>query len=153
MKMHENLNKLIPGLQKWNNGAGIDPASWINCYARYDMAMGYAMLFWPDFVLYEDCVFIQQPDPQSYASWMKSCNGDKTQVEGTINHRHITDMFLNSEVQPTKEMVIHIGRLLKDMWSCRLKRDFPERNIQIEFFEDDSDNLVDYQITIFQERG
>ena len=153
MKLHEDLDKLLPDLGAWNNGTGIDPEGWINCFARYDLAMGYALMFWPDFVIYDDCVFLYEPDPQNYQSWMASCNGDKTRVEGAMNHRHITDMFRNSDVRPTKETVVHIGRLLKDMWSCRLKRDFPERQIRVEFYDSDSEDLVDYQITVFQERG
>jgi len=115
--------------------------------------MGYALLFWPDFVIYDDCVFLREPDAQNYQNWMQCSNGDKTRVEGVMNHRHITDMFCNSAVDPTKDMVVHIGRLLKDMWSCRLKRDFPERRIRVEFYDDDSDDLMDYQITVYQERG
>jgi hypothetical protein len=150
--MHENLNKLIPGLQEWNNGKGIDPASWINCYARYDLALGYSLLFWPDFVLYDDCIFINEPDHKNYESWLSNCKGDKSCVERLMNHRHILDIFLNSEMQPTKEIVRQIGRVLKDMWTCKLKRDFPERNVCVEFYDDDSDKLLDYEITVFQER-
>ncbi|MCX7015883.1 MAG: hypothetical protein NTW86_25565 [Candidatus Sumerlaeota bacterium] len=151
--MHENLDKLIPELPLWNNGAGIDPESWVNSFARCDHAAGYALLFWPDFVLYDDCVFLSQPDPQHYADWLSSCHGDKTRVEGLMNHQHILDMFCNSEMKPTKELVAHIGRLLKDMWSCKLKRDFPDRPIRVECYGDDSDDLIDYQITVFHDRG
>ena len=152
MKLHGNLRALIPGLPAWNNGAGIDPESWIGCYARYDLAIGYALLFWPDFVIYDECIFIREPDKKIYASWMEQCKGDKTRVEGVMNHRHIVDMFLNSETKPTKDVVRHIGHLLKDMWSCRLKRDFPDRPIKVEFFDDDSDDLVGYELTVFQKR-
>lgn len=152
MKLHDKLDQLIPKLAAWNNGAGIDPWGWINCLARYDQAMGYALIFWPDFDIYDDCIFTHEPDPQNYQSWMSRRKGDKTRVEAMLNHQHITGLFFNSEMKPTKDIVLHIGRTLKDMWSCRLKRDFPDRRIRVEFHEADSDELVDYQITVFQER-
>ena len=156
--MHENAGKLIPELSLWNNGHGISLEGWISCIGRYDHAIGYATLFWPDFVLYDDCVFVGEPNPKNYQEWMTQCDGDKTGVEAVINHRHILDIFPSSvfpdsDFKPTKEIVIHMGRLLKDMWQCKLQRDFPERRIKVEFAGDDPVDLLDYVITVFHERG
>jgi hypothetical protein len=150
--MHEDASRLIPELPLWNNGKGISLGAWTSCIARYDHAIGYATLFWPDFVLYDDCVFLYEPDPEIYQEWMTGCKGDKSEVERVMNHRHITDMFINSEIEPTKEIIMHLGRLLKDMWQCRLQRDFPERCIKVELFDDGNDDLAQYQITVFQVR-
>jgi hypothetical protein len=150
--MHENVTKLIPELALWNNEAGISAEDWIACVAEYHLAMGYAILFWPDFFLYDDCIFIGQPGIGNYEHWMTHCRGSKTEVEAMMNHSHIVDMFLNSDFKPTKEVVRHIGRLLQDMWSCKLKRDFPDRQVRVEFHDDDSDDLLSYEITFFQER-
>ncbi len=78
--MHEDAQRLIPGLSEWNNGAGIDLAGFLSAIARYDHAIAYATMFWPDFVLCDDCVFLHNPDPRIYQDWLKRCNGDKTQV-------------------------------------------------------------------------
>jgi hypothetical protein len=137
----------------WNNGEGISMKGWIGCIARYDHAIGYAALFWPDFVLYDDCLFVTEPSPENYQEWMTRNDGDRTRVEAMINHRHIQDIFMNSEFEPTKEIVVHVGKLLKDMWQCKLQRDFPERRIRVEFYGDDPIDLLDYVITVFQERG
>lgn len=150
--MHENAEQLIPGLAEWNNGNGIDVHGYLSCIARYDHAVAYATLFWPDFVLHDDCVFFHPPDPDTYRNWMTQCKGDRAQVEAVMNHHHIVDIFLNSEIEPTREAVLHLGRLLKDMWQCRLRASFPERRFKVEFYDDDSDDLLDYQITVFQER-
>jgi hypothetical protein len=150
--MHQDADKLIPELRQWNDGRGISLDAWTSCIARYDHAVGYATIFWPDFVLYDGCVLLCEPDPASYRDWMAHCGGNKTAVEQVMNHRHIADIFINSEIAPTKELVVHIGRLLKDMWQCRLRRDFPDRLIKVEFYEDGSDDLLQYHVTVFHER-
>jgi hypothetical protein len=39
------------------------------------------------------------------------------------------------------------------MWQCRLPRDFPRRGIKVEFFDDDTDDLRQYEITAFLGRS
>jgi hypothetical protein len=150
--MHEQVAELISELAAWNNGAGISAKEWVTCIGRYDHAMGYAILFWPDFVLYDECIFAGQPDAKAYEQWLTTCHGGKTEVEAVMSHLHIADLLVNSNFKATREVVRHIGRLLKDMWSCKLRRDFPERQVTVEFHDDDSDDLLSYQITFFQER-
>ncbi|HEX2972895.1 MAG TPA: hypothetical protein VHP11_11210 [Tepidisphaeraceae bacterium] len=151
--LHEHVESLIPELAQWNNGNGISLRLWLDCIGRYDHAVAYAALFWPDFVLHDDCIFIDAPDAQNYENWMRQCGGDRRQVEAVINHRHIVDLFTNSEFEPTKQLVIHVRRLLEDMWSCKLRREFPDRHFVVECYGDGSDDLLDYQITVFQQRG
>ena len=150
--MHENAEQLIPDLPRWNNGNGADVSAFLCYIARYDHAIAYATLFWPDFILHDECVFLDPPDAKTYSNWMVQCKGDRTQVEAVMNHHHIVDIFVNSEVEPSREIVLHLGRLLKDMWQCKLQASFPERRFKVEFYDDDSDDLLDYQITVFQER-
>ena len=40
-------------LAAWNNGAGIDLESWTGCEGRFALAVGYAAIFWPEFVEFE----------------------------------------------------------------------------------------------------
>jgi hypothetical protein len=74
-------------------------------------------------------------------------------VEATINHRHIIDIFPNSEFPANIPIIIYLGELLKEMWSCKLKIDFPERQFQIDFDSEEDGNLSRYEITLFQIRG
>lgn len=150
--MHENVEKLIPELSEWNNGTGINLSSWLGCVGRYDHAIAYAALFWPDFCLHDGCVFLDAPDLGNYDQWMHHSGGNRTSVERVMNHRHIVDVFRNSDFAPTKDIVLHVGWLLKEMWSTKLKRDFPDRPIKVEFYGTDSDDLLACQITVYQER-
>lgn len=150
--MDNPASRLIPELAAWNNGDGVDLVSWIGCIGRYDHALGYAAIFWPDFEFYDGCIFLRHPDPKTYQDWMVRCNNDRTAVESMMNHRHIVDLFPNSEFPPTKEIVLHLGRLLKDLWTCKLAREFPDSRVTVEFAETASDDLLSYVITLFQQR-
>ena len=46
---------------------------------------------------------------------------------------------------------MQLGRLLRQMWECKLQRDFPERQVVFRFLEEDCEDLLDYEITFFQE--
>ena len=149
--MHEHAHELIAELPQWNNGEGIDLPGFIGCVGRYDHAIGYATIFWPDFVIYEDCICVAPPDPVNFRTWLSRFKGNRTETEKMINHLHIADLFVNSEYPPTGRILHHMGKLLQDMWGCRLRRDFPERQISVQFFEDDAAGLTDgYIITVWQ---
>jgi len=147
---------LIPELAKWNNGKGISVELWINGLGNFEHAIAYGRLFWPDFVEYDGCIFLSQYfDIENYNNWMKSTKGNKTAVEKVMNHRHIVDYFPNSpKPQPTKEQMVYFGNYLKELWDCKLKRDFPERNIVVEFFEGEDvvDDVYDFEILFYQNR-
>jgi hypothetical protein len=145
-----NIEMLIPELAAWNNGRGATVGSWISGIGRYDHAIGYSTIFWPKFVVYDDCVFRQSMDAETYRQWMDGCRGDKSAVEAAANHKHIADLFVNSESRPSKDVVLYLGSTMREMWSCKLKMDFPSRQFDVEFPYGDTAQLVDYQITFFQ---
>jgi len=47
--------------------------------------------------------------------------------------------------------VVYLGTALKDIWSAKLRRDFPTRSITVSFPEGEYDDLTDYEITFFQD--
>lgn len=163
-----NYQKLIPELKDWDlnyqstesakrilgrevNIAPFD--SWTNANARYDHFVMYARMIWPEFLEYDDCVFLAKGfSSESYRQWRKQL--DKTQTEVMLNHTHITDLFLNSSFQPNLEIVTFIGRYLKEVWTEKLKRDFPNRRFVVSFPEEPAtpDDLVSYEITFYQDR-
>jgi hypothetical protein len=145
-----NIEMLMPELAASNNGRGVTVGSWISGIGRYDHAIGYSTIFWPEFVVYDDCVFRQSMDAETYRQWMDGCGGDKSAVEAVANHKHIVDLFVNSEFRPSKDVVLYLGSILREMWSCKLVRDFPSRQFDVEFPCGDAAQLVDYQITFFQ---
>ena len=98
--LHWRAADLIPELREWNDGKGISLADWANAVGRYDYAIAYAPIFWPDFVLHDDCVFRLNPGAENYATWISSLHGDRSKVEAVINHLHIMDMFASEGLNP-----------------------------------------------------
>lgn len=150
--MNTDLAKLIPELQEWNDGGGIEVRAWLSCVGDYQHAIAYGSLFWPQFTEHDGCIFFQDFSTETYEGFMKQAEGDKKRVEAVMNHRHILDLFPNVQSEPTKEQIIHLGHLLRDMWQCKLNRDYPGRRITVSFLEDDCGDLLDYQVTFFQEQ-
>jgi hypothetical protein len=151
--LHDRAAELIPELHRWNDGRGITLADWANAVGRYDYAIAYASVFWPDFFLHDDCVFRLDPKAENYAEWMSSLKGDRSKVEAMINHLHILDMFTSEGFEPTPQVVVHVASVLKDMWLCKLQRDFPERQFKVEIHDGQPDDLLTYEITFFQDRA
>ena len=152
MTTSPDFTKMLPELQAWNNGKGIDAESWIRCIGRFDHAVGYGQLFWPEFTIHDDCIMFADFTVESYDSWMKHTSGRRAPVEAVMNHRHILDLFSADASDVSRELVLYLGRLLRDMWSCKLKRDFPDRDILVSFPDEHYDDLIDYQITIYHQK-
>lgn len=146
-----NYADLIPELKAWNNGAGIDIVSWIGCEGDYEHLIGYGCIFWPEFKEHGDCVFFADRfTEKNYSAFMERTQGDKTAVEAVMNHWHIKEMFCSAT--PTREMILYVGRLLKDIWQTKLNRDFSSRSITVSFAEDFEEDLLNYEISFFQNR-
>ena len=81
---------------------------------RYDYAIAYASIFWPDFILHDDCVFRLDPGSRKLRSMdVRQLHGDRSKVEAMINHLHIMDMFASEGFEPTPQVVVHIARVLQ----------------------------------------
>jgi hypothetical protein len=149
--MHENVHLMIPELGQWDDKRIITPWAWMGIIGRFDHAIGYSAIFWPDFVLVDDCIFVEAPSAELYERWMSQQNRNRMEVEAVINHRHIVELFPRSGFVPARDVIAHLGVLLKDMWSCKLVRDFPGRHVTVNVYGSESADLVDHQITVFQE--
>lgn len=144
---------LVPETRAWNNGTGIDLESWISSVGSIDHAIAYGELFWPEFKEFDGCIFFADFSQDAYRGFLVQTKGDKQAVEAVMNHRHIVDLFCGREPRPTREQLVYFGRLLKEMWTAKLQRDFPGRRFVVSFTEKPSNDLLDYEISFFQERG
>jgi len=142
---------LIPEMRNWNNGSGIAVEDWFACSASFDLMIAASYLYWPEFVVYEGCVFklpFTQNDRDNYHRLSRIENVSKSYIEERINNETIVDLFPN--VSPTLDQVLFIGRTLSDAWKTKLSRDFPDRSFVVSFQELEGDKLEDYEITFFQ---
>jgi hypothetical protein len=148
--VRQDFDELIPELRGWNDGAGITVRSWIGCIGQYDHAIGYSTIFWPTFTVHGEYVFLDSPSAEGIQQWVDLCQGDKREVESALNHRHLVDLFRNSSFGPNHEILEAMGFLLKDMWSCKLKIDYPSRFFEVLLDMGTEATLQDYQITIYE---
>ena len=139
---------LVPETRDWNGGRGISVADWIECVGSVEHAIGYGELFWPEFVELDGCVFFAGVTEGNYKAFLEQTGGDKRAVEAVLNHRHLLDLFVDS--QPTREQVVYLGRLLREMWAAKLARDFPARRFVVRFPEAGRVDLLDYEVSLYQ---
>jgi hypothetical protein len=140
--------ELIPELPSWNNGKGIDPKGWIECVGNYELATGYSLVFWPNFVRFEGYVLREGFSEESLRSFERTEYSDRMSVEAVMNHVHIVD--IHRSVEPTEAQLRYLGRVLKDIYEAKLGRDFPELRIIVSFHDEAGLDLDDYQLTFWQ---
>jgi hypothetical protein len=141
--------EIIPELKLWHQ-QGMEVSSFLISHASPDKFISYSEMFWPEFTEFDGCVFFAAGfSEKNYREWRRQL--EKKQTEAMLNHRHIHDFFLNAKEKPTRAATIFIGRLLKEIWGLKLSHDFPKRKFVVSFPEDYSDQLIDYEVSFFQE--
>src|SRR5882724_9427403 len=123
--MSTHYTKLIPELPLWNDGKGIEIDSWLGCRGDFQLAIAFSRLFWPKFVEHDDCVLFEEFSPKTYDDFFSSCRGDRSAVEAVMNHQHILDLFHHASDDATADQLIYLGRVLKNIYTVKLKHDFP----------------------------
>ena len=152
-----DYNEIITDLDAWesHNGFHIGADGWLQGSGSFNLAVAFTSLFWPEFTVHEDSVFhgpFSELDERNFDSFSKKSGDDPTPTEVAMNHRHIVDLFPNEDGMPTRDQVLFLGRILKEMWTAKLKLDFPDRRFVVSFPEDYTEDLVDYEITFWEER-
>jgi hypothetical protein len=140
-------------IQPLKDSGATTAADWIADTGNFESLIGYLDLVWRDFVLHDGCLLPEGFNPKNYDAWMQSTNQDRTSVEAVMNHIHILDLFSTQRESPTLAQVLVIGRVLREMWTAKLAREYPHLSIKVSFPDDQTfDDLLDYQITVYQNR-
>jgi hypothetical protein len=142
-------------LQSWNSGSGIDLETWIECSGSFTLAVGYAAIFCPEFVEFEDYILRCRditPHVIQAIRGFESRNGTTPRsVEWVLNHLHIADIHHNGCSDLSADKLIFIGNMLKKIYEARLAFLFPQKPCIVEFYTpDDQNNLDDYQLSFWQ---
>lgn len=146
-----DFNTLIPEMKDWNGGKGIEIDSWIPCCANHKILVGCARILWPNFFEHDGCIFLgDSVNETNYQAFLKQADGNKQRVEAVMNHQHVAHLFATE--LPSRELVLYVGRLMKEIWEVKLRHDFPDRKITVFFPEKDDLELLDYELTFFQEQ-
>ena len=140
--------KLIPELPSWNHGAGIDAESWISCVGNYELATGYSLIFWPKFVRFDGYVLHEGFSEDSLRGFEDATDGNRIAVEAVMNHIHLADIHGN--VEATEIQLRYLGRVLKEIYEVKLRRDFPTTRFIVSFNDDAGLDSRDYELTFWQ---
>jgi hypothetical protein len=153
-----NDEKLIPELSEWRklNGYDFSIEDWIVSEGNVKHAIGYSILFWPEFVEHEDCVFLENHfNKGNFENWKNSGYVENyAQIEAVLNHIHILDLFGTDEKKDevNYEQILFLGDRLLKMLSAKLKVEYPGRKFIFKFNGDEKLIAFDeYEITFYQE--
>jgi len=140
---------LIPELKDWNNGDGIDVGSWVGCSGGFQLAIGYSTLFWPSFVAFEGYVLREGFTIEG----LRACErqgSDRKAIESLMNHIHIADTHYLGCPDISRERVVYLGRVLREIYTAKLAWQFPERSFTVHFDDSEFEELTSYQLTFYQ---
>jgi hypothetical protein len=143
--MNADFKKLVPEITKWNNGQGVNISSWIEMMGDYAHAVGYSVIFWPSFIEKDGCVF--RANVTNIEQWSKAYNGDRQAIESTANHFHLCDLHCNDTEGNTPERLQYLASVLKEIYTCKLKLDFPQKSFRVDVYNEAEGPVV----TFYQE--
>ena len=96
------------------------------------------MFFWPDFIVYDDCVFLAcQFSKQGYKHWTKSLAARplrKAAIEGLMNHIHVSEAFVNTPSRISRRLAKDVCAAVCESWRSKLASEFPDREFDVNFF-------------------
>ncbi len=138
-------------LAAWNNGAGIDLESWIGCKGTFSLAVGYATVFWPEFVVFDGYVLRAGFSVASLRGFEKQRDINRKAVEWNMNHLHIADIQFYGCPDASKDKLILLGNVLTEIYQAKLAWQLPDHPCKVELYTpDDKDDLLEYQISFWQ---
>lgn len=145
-------------LGAWNNGKGIELESWVGCSGSFSLAVGYATIFCPKFVEFEDYIF-QSSEPVC-EEFEKNIKGFESQedstplsVEWVINHLHIADLQYRSCEDISTDKLIFLGNVLKEVYEARLAYLFPDKPCVVKFYIPEApEDYDEYQLSFWQKK-
>jgi hypothetical protein len=148
MKIPESMKS---DLAAWNGDAGIDIESWVGCVGNFSLAVGYASVFWPEFVLFEGYLLRSDFSEASLRGFEGQKDSSRKSVEWVMNHVHVADTQRCGCEDASKDKLILLGNVLKEVYEAKLLWQFPDRPCRVELYvPNDEENLMEYQLSFWQ---
>jgi len=138
-------------LAAWNNGAGIEIESWIGCEGNFSLAVGYVSVFWPEFILFDGYILRNGFSEASLQGFAQRQGTNRRSVEWLMNHLHIADIQYYGCKDASKDKLLLLGNVLKEIYEAKLLWQFPDNPCRVEFYiPEDEDDLMEYQLSFWQ---
>jgi hypothetical protein len=139
-------------LAAWNNGRGIDLESWVGCSGNFGLAVGYAAIFWPEFIECEGYILRAGFSLDSLRGFEQRTGLDRARVESVMNHLHIADIQYYGCPDGSPDKLLRLGTVLKEIYEARLRWQFPSRPCRVSLFvPDEPEDLMQYELTFWQQ--
>jgi len=127
----------IKGLGRFRsdfNNPRLNLRDFIKYKSDFDLAFAFCKLFFPDFVQAEGCVILAEAyDPVTFQDWKHRLHGRTQDLETTLNHTHIYDLFSESEENEDVSLEIcdEIAKHIAKSWTNALKEAFPDKKFTV----------------------
>jgi hypothetical protein len=130
----------IPAFQHWNNNAPIsqrdDWKSYQAFRARVDQLLCFIDILWPEFIERNNFILRRGNVPKDWEQFIRKAqesNWSHLDIEYTINHVHINDLFINDPDlnQIGDDVYGFLADTIANMWRCRLKELYPEKQFVV----------------------
>lgn len=137
--------ELVPDLKNWRdvNNSSFSIGDWIGVYATPELMVGFASIFWPEFIVVDGCIFLKDSYcKETFETWMESMNGDLEEVQGVMNHTHIYDLFQGEKGKTLNiQQVSYLSKILLSAWSAKIKQDFPDLSVEVQICDYDENDV------------
>ena len=148
MKIPDSMKTELAAL---NEGKEIDLESWIRWDGNFSRAVGYTTIFWPEFVEFDGYILRNGFLEDSLRGFERQQAGNRKSVECVMNHLHIADIHYRDHEGASKDKLLLLGNVLKEIYQAKLHWQFPDRPCTVEFFiPDDPQDVLGYEISFWQ---
>jgi hypothetical protein len=131
----------------------IDLETWTACEGRFALAVGYASVFWPEFVEFDGYIVGMGFSETALRGFESREGSTRKSVEATMNHFHLDGIQHGGCRDISKDKLLYLGKLLREMYEAKLQWQFPHMPCVVEFFvPEDEEDLSGYQLSFWQRR-
>ena len=147
ISVNPNLLDEYSDFQKVNSDWSI--LSYLNMKYDINSAIAFSKLFFPDFILKENCILLSFFfNSQTFESWHSQMKGDISSIEKMCNLYEINDFFHINSPQVNEEIIKEFSYILKKAWEINLLKLFPERQMRVDVFDQYNSTFITlYTIT------
>lgn len=133
---YADLLSAIQRKYKDQDSTGFNYFDFLHAHGSPFNALFYSQLFWPEFVEIDGMVFLQDAiedseDKSRLSEVLLRYKGDKAKVEQAFNIIEIPSLFGGASSESTDEEDLLLANRLKEMWSCRLRTIFSDREFSV----------------------
>jgi hypothetical protein len=120
----------------------------------FSLAIGYAEIFWPELVEYKGFVLRKGFSDEGLKGFAKQGGATRGSVECVMNHIHIASLQHEGCEDISRDKLVALGRVLKEIYQAKLLVQFPERPCAVELFEpEDQEDWLGLQLSFWQLGG